>query len=145
MALPAAAAIPLIAFVTLEPSIPAPPAPWPSSPWMLFAIGTLAGIPILACPALAGWDAARRRWRPLARFVGLIALASLATGTTWLLWDRRTMPSIEHYDWAGWYWAIAPGACLATAILLVSRSARGAVRLVAMRSSDADTGRGAET
>ncbi len=132
-ALPAAAAIPLIVFMTLEPSIPTPPAPLPSSPGLLFLLGSLAGVPILAFPALVGWALAGRRWRPLARLVGLTVAASMAVGGTWLSWDRRTMPPIEHYDWAGWYWAIVPGVFAASVLALAGWSARGAIRLVASR------------
>ncbi len=133
MALPAAAAIPLIAFVTLEPSIPAPPAPLPSSLGLLILLGSLVGVPILACPALAGWALARRRWHSLLRLAGLTALATLAVGAAWPLWDRRTMPPIEHYNWAGWYWAIAPGAFVASVLVLVGWSVRGAIHLFATR------------
>ena len=133
MALPAAAAIPMIVFVTLEPSIPTPPAPFPSSPGLLFLLASLAGVPILAYPALAGWALARRRWRSLSRLACLTALATLAAGAAWLSWDRRTMPPIEHYDWAGWYWAITPGAFVASVLMMVGWSARRAIRLVASR------------
>jgi hypothetical protein len=80
MALPIAAAVPLTAFLTLEPLIPILPDPFPSSAKILYALGTLAGIPAVACAILVDWSLIRRRWRTLALLVGLTALASLAIG-----------------------------------------------------------------
>ena len=133
MALPAAAAIPIIVFKTLEPSLPPPPAPLPSSPALVLLIGSLAGMPILVWPAVAGWAVARRRWRALAWFVGLMALMGLAIGAVWILRDQRTMPPIEQYDWSGWAWPLAPGALVASVLVPLGWSARRAANLVARR------------
>ncbi len=129
-ALPVAAVLPLISFKVLEASIPTLPVPWPSSPPLVFLLASLAGVPILVCPALVGWALARRRWRFLAQLIGLTATASMAVGGTWLSWDRRTMPPIEHYDWVGWYWAIVPGVFAASVLTMAGWSARGVIRLV---------------
>ena len=64
MALPVAAAVPLTAFQAVEPTpVPPPSAPLPSSPLALFALGSAAGVPLVAFVILVGVTLLRRRWR----------------------------------------------------------------------------------
>jgi len=128
MALPIAAAIPLTAFVAVEPLIPTLPAPYPSSSRMLFTLGTLAGIPIVSLAAMAGWGLVRRRWVSLALLAGLTILASLIIGIGWLWTDFRSMPAIEHYSWSGWYLAVLPGAYAVGVLMLMGWATRGTLR-----------------
>jgi hypothetical protein len=129
MALPVAAAVPLTAFVALEPLIPTLPAPFPSSSKVLFTLGSLAGIPIVSFAAVAGRNLVRRRWRRLALLTGLTVLASLAIGLVWLQIDIRSMPPIEHYSWSGWYLAVLPGAYSLGLLLVMAWTIRGMLRL----------------
>ncbi len=129
MALPVAAAIPLTAFVALEPLIPTLPAPYPSSSRVLFALGSLAGIPIVCFAAAAGRSLARRQWRRLAHLAGITILASLAIGLVWLWIDIRSMPAIEHYDWSGWYLAVLPGAYALGVLMPMAWVIQGMLRL----------------
>ncbi len=124
MALPVAAAVPLTAFVVLEPLIPTLPAPYAFSPRVLFTLGTLAGIPIVSFAAFVGWTLIGRRWKRLALLAGLTVLASLATAATWLWLDLRTMPAIEHYSGSGWYLAVLPGAYAVGVLMLVAWAIR---------------------
>ncbi len=128
MALPIAVAVPLMAFQALEPliPIPAPTAPLPSSPMALFALSTLAGVPVVACVVLAGSSLVLRRWRTLALLVGLTVLSSLAIATIWLWVDMRLMPPIEHYSRSGWYWAVVAGAFVTSVLMLIG----GAIRRI---------------
>jgi hypothetical protein len=128
LALPVAAAVPLTAFLALEPLIPSLPAPFPSSPRMLYTLGTLVGIPILADAILMGWSLIRRRWRILAVLAGLTVGASLAIGLAWLWFDLRAMPAIEHYTWAEWYSVVLPGAYSIGVLLVLGWAIRGVVR-----------------
>ena len=61
MALPVAAAIPLSTVLTLEPLLSAaPPFSCRFPPRRSFALGTLAGLPVVAYGALIGWAVIRR-------------------------------------------------------------------------------------
>jgi PQQ-like domain len=129
MALPVAAAVPLTAFVAIEPLIPALPAPYPSSSRVLFGLGSLVGLPIVSFAAVTGWSVLRRRWRRLALLAALTGLVSLAIGMAWLRIDIRSMPAIEHYAWTGWYLAVLPGAYGVGVLILLAWLARGLLRL----------------
>jgi hypothetical protein len=124
MALPVAAAVPLTAFVALEPLIPTLPAPYAFSSRVLFTLGTLAGVPIVVLAAFIGRSAIGRRWKRLALLAGLTVLASLATAVTWLWLDMRTMPAIEHYSGSGWYLAVLPGAYVVGVLMIVAWAIR---------------------
>ncbi len=101
MTLPIAAAVPLTAFVALEPLIPTLPAPFPSSTRVLFTLGSLVGIPIVTLAAFIGWSAIGRRWNKLALLAGLTVLASLATAATWLWLDMRCDARHRALQWVG--------------------------------------------
>ena len=126
MLLPVAAAVPMSAFVVLEPMIPMLPAPYPASSKVLFTLETLAGIPIVSFAAMAVWSLVRRRWRRLVLLAGVTVLASVAAGLVWLWIDARSMPAIEHYTWSGWYLAVLPGA-YAVGVLMLMASAMGRI------------------
>jgi hypothetical protein len=131
MALPVAAAVPLTVFQTIEPLIPAQIGSQPASSRLVFALGTLAGVPIAAYAALTGWWLIRLRWRPLTLLAGLTMLASLAIAAAWLWVDSRAMPAIEHYDRSSWYLAAVPGAYAAVVLILVGWGLGGMFRGIA--------------
>ena len=135
MALPVAAAVPLSAFLTLEPlmPIPAPTSPLPSSPLALFALGTAAGVPVVFFAVVAGWTLVRRRWRNLGLIVGFTALSSLAIAAICLRLDMRAMPAIEHYNRSGWYFALLAGASVAGALMLIGWPIRAVIRGIRRR------------
>ncbi|HZW30304.1 MAG TPA: VCBS repeat-containing protein, partial [Isosphaeraceae bacterium] len=133
MALPVAAAIPLTAFLALEPLIPSLPAPFPSSAKTLYTLGTLAGIPVVAYPILVGWSLIRRNWRGLAMLAGLTVAVSLAIGLTWLRVGMRAMPAIEHYTWSEWYAIVLPGAYAVGFLFVSDKTIRGVTRWVGRR------------
>ncbi len=130
MALPIAAAVPLTVFLTVEPLIPILPGPFPSSARVLFALGTLAGIPVVACAVLIGGTLVRRRWKTFGLLVGLTMLTSLIIGAVWLWLDSRDMPAIEHYSWSGWYLVAVPGVYAVGVLMLIGWAIGGLFRFV---------------
>ncbi len=131
MALPVAAAVPLTAFVLLQPVIPVLADPFPSSPRILYTIGTLVGIPLVALPVLAVWSLMTRRWVRLAWLAGLTIVASLGIAGAWLWADMRAMPAIEHYSWSGWYLIVLFGAYAVGLLSAIAWAARSSFRLFA--------------
>jgi hypothetical protein len=103
LALPVAAAIPLTAFIMLEPSLPVQFAALAHSPKAQYVVGTLMGIPFLVYAARIVVNILRRRWRRLLVFIALTLLAAAAVAACWVSFDMRTMPAIEHYDWSAWW------------------------------------------
>jgi hypothetical protein len=135
MALPVAAAVPLLIYRVMEPLIPVQVGPLSASARLVFTLGTIAGIPLLTCTFsafMAGWSLIRQRWQPLVLLVDSTVLASLAVAAAWLWIDSRAMPAIEHYERSNWYLAVIPGAYLIGIIVpvgwLVRRIHRGLVR-----------------
>ncbi len=128
MAMPVAAAVPLWVFQAVEPLIPAQVGTTPVSPRIVFALATVAGLPIVLYAATAGWMLVRGRWKPLARMAALTALASAITAAAWLWADSRAMPAIEHYGRTGWYLVIVPGAYAAGVLVLIAWPIRRAYR-----------------
>jgi hypothetical protein len=126
-----------MAFLSLEPliPIPAPTSPLPVSPLAQFALGTLAGLPVVAYVALAVSSVVRRRWRTLAVLAVAAILASLAIAAIWLLFDVRVMPTIEHYSFAGWYLALLPGVSLVSILTLAGRALDRTHRALLWRAS----------
>ena len=136
MALPVACAVPLSAFLALQPVIPVPPpqAPLPSSPLPLFVLGTAAGVPIVCFVLLAGVSLFGRRWRILGLLGGLTLVAALVIAGFWLRIDMRNMPAIEHYSWSGWYVPLLLGVMIATICVLTGLAIRRMSRWIRWRS-----------
>jgi hypothetical protein len=131
MALPVAAAVPLAVFQTIEPLIPAQLGSQPFSSRVVFALGTLAGVPIVVLTLMAGWALVRRRWKQLALVAGWILAASALIAVAWLWRDSRVMPAIERYDRSHWWLVFVPGAysvgVLAMIVWVCGRIVRGIV------------------
>ncbi len=128
MMLPLAAAVPLCCYLAVEPLMPVQVEPLPPYPRLLFALATLAGLPVVALAALAGWGLVRLRWKRLGALVALTALASAAIAAAWLYLDGRAMPAIEHYGRSGCYLVLVPGAYVAGLLILIEWPMRGAYR-----------------
>ncbi len=119
MALPVAAAFPLMVFLMLEPVLPVGSSPLLGTEKRLFIVGMLAGLPIVFYGAWIAWSLARLRWRPALALVVLTMLASLAIGAAWLRLDMKSMPAIEHYGSDGWYLVLLLGAYAASLLMLL--------------------------
>ncbi len=128
MSLPVAAAVPLSVFQTVEPLVPAQLGTVAISPRLVFALSTIAGIPIVVLLAAAGWWLVRLRWRKLLGLLALVALASAAVAGTWIAYDVRTMPAIEHYGRPRWPLALVPGAYAAGLLILLGWPIQRALR-----------------
>ena len=156
MALPVAAAVPLVGFLILRRAIESRSEPLFSSATLEFVLGTLAGLPVVVFAAFVVCNLARRRFRMLA-VLGWTLLSSLLVGAAWLwvemqllpaleqhAWSMffrasalgsitsgvKALPALEHYDWSGWSLAIIPGAYTAGLLLLIAWMARAAFRAV---------------
>jgi hypothetical protein len=126
--LPVAAAVPLCTYLAVEPLLPAKLDPLPPYPRLLFALATVASIPVAAWMALAGWSLVCLRWMSLAGLAGLTVLASAAVAAAWLYFDGRAMPAIEHYGRSGWHLVVVPGAYAAGMLILIAWPSRRAYR-----------------
>jgi hypothetical protein len=122
MALPIAAAVPLLLFRTMEPLVPVQIGPLAASTRLVFTLGTIAGIPLLTCAFsgfMAVWGLIRSRWKPFVVLVDATVLATVVVAAAWLWIDSRAMPAIEHYERSNWYLAVIPGAYLVGIMLPV--------------------------
>ena len=120
MALPVAAAVPLMSLIALTPTLEARANPWAAYSKVEFLLATLAGIPLLALASALCVALARRRWKSLARLTTLMFVSTLLTGAAWLVYDMKSMPAIEHYGFHGWYFALVPGAFAMGGFLLIA-------------------------
>ena len=119
MALPLAAAIPLMTFLVLEPVLPVGSGLLIASEQRLFITGTAAGLPIVLSLLLVFFSLVKGRPRPLAILAGLSIVASSAIAAIWIAFDMRSMPAIEHFGRAGWYLVVLPGAYAASVLFLL--------------------------
>jgi hypothetical protein len=130
LALPVVAAVPLAVFQTIEPLIPAQIGSQPISSGVVFALGTLAGTPIVALAGLVAWSFIRLRGKALADLAALTVVTSALVAAAWLWIDSRAMPTIEHYDRSGWPLILVLGAYGIGALLPVAWMLRGAYRRI---------------
>ena len=143
MALPVAAAIPLVVFLTFEPWLPVGAGRLLGSEKRVFLAGTLAGLPVAWCTVWIVARLARLRYKPIAAVAGLTVLASLAIAACWIALDMKSMAAIEHFDWSGWYLVLLPGSYVAAVSCLLSRARCSAIARFGetatrrIRSSDA--------
>jgi hypothetical protein len=120
MALPVAAAIPLMCFLFLEPSLPVGSTSLLSTERRLFIFGTLAGLPIIFCVAWLARSLVRLRPKPALALATLTILTSLATAAVWFWFDMKSKSAIEHYSATGWYLVALPGAYAAVMLVLLA-------------------------
>jgi hypothetical protein len=119
MSLPVAAALPLIVYLTVVPSLPPSLSPLLASDTRMFITGTLVGLPVVLCVAWACACLVRLRLRPIAALAVLAVVTSLAVAGLWLRIDIKSMAEIEHYGWRGWHLVALPGAYLAAVLWLI--------------------------
>jgi hypothetical protein len=139
MALPVAAAIPLMGYLVLEPVLPVGSTPLLASEKRLFTVGTLAGLPIVFCVIWMASSLLRRRGKPALGLAGLMVLASLTIAAVWLWVDMRSMATLEHYGSTGWYLVALPGTYAAAIAAIFARAILGLYRLVKRHRTVADT------
>ena len=130
MALPVATAIPLMCFLLLEPELPVGSTPLFATEKRLFAVGTLAGVPIVFCVLGMARSLARLRVKPAMALAALTIVSSLAIAAVWLWFDKRSMASMEHYDPAGWILVALPGAYVAAILWIIASVTIKAYRFV---------------
>jgi hypothetical protein len=128
-ALPVAAAVPLMAYLVLEPMIEARPDSLFASTKLQFILGTLAGIPLIFLAAVAAWALLHRRAKTLAALTALSLAASAVIAAIWLWVDMKSMPAIEQYGPPGWYLIALPGVYASGLIELIKWLIRRAARL----------------
>ncbi len=117
MLLPIAVAGPLWVFHRVEPMIPAQLAGRPVSPRLLFALATLAGVPLVVFAGSVARNLARRRWRVLAWRVGIAVVAAAIVAAVWIREDLRFMSGLERYDLSAWPLVLIPGAMAAGSLI----------------------------
>ena len=119
MAVPLAAALPLMVFRARETLLPEEIGTLPLSARSVFVLDTLAGLPIVVYAVFVVWSLVR-----LLRALGILAavtiVVSAVIGAAWLWLDRRSMPAIEHYDWSKGHLVVVPGAYAVGVGLLIA-------------------------
>ncbi len=130
MAMPVATAIPLSVFQARESLLPDQIGTLPASARPVFALATLAGLPIVLYAGMAVACLFRRRWRRLVLLLALTIVASAVVGVAWLGLDGRAMPAIEHYDRTDGYLIAVPGAYAVGVVLLIGWILRGPYRWI---------------
>jgi outer membrane protein assembly factor BamB len=135
MALPVAAAIPLIAFLTLAPWLPVGPERVLASEGRVFLTGTVGGVPIVLYVAWFVASVARRRWKTLLALLGLTVLATAALAGGWIWLDRKSMSTVEHYELEGWGLVVMVGGYSAAVLWGVGRGIVEMYKLVRRRAS----------
>jgi hypothetical protein len=128
MSVPVAAAIPLMAYLTVVPLLPPSTSPVLASDTRMFIGGTLAGLPVVLCVAWACVCLVRLRLKAIAALAGLLVVVSLAVAGVWLRIDMNSMAEIEHYGGRGWYLVALPGAYLGAVLWLIGIVVCGAFR-----------------
>jgi hypothetical protein len=96
----------------------------------VFALTSLAGLPVLVYLTAAVMTLVRRRWGRLALLIGLTVVVGVMIGLVWLGMDRQSTLALEHYTWSGWYEVAMPAAYVVGLLALVEWLARGLSRLV---------------
>ena len=134
MALPVAAAIPLIAFLTLAPWLPVGPGRLLASEERVCLTGTAGGVPIVLYAAWIVASVARRRWKTLLALLGLTVLATAALAGGWVWLDRKSMATVEHYELEGWGLVVMAGAYAAAVLWGLGRGIRETYNLVLRRA-----------
>ena len=130
MALPVAAAVPLMVLVTVVPRLPLSVSPLLSSTIRLFVSGTVAGVPMLLCIGWMGASMVRGRLRLILALGALSLVTTLMVAGGWLWVAGRSMAAIEHYWWEGWELVLLPGAYAAAVLWVFGRVVIGAFRII---------------
>jgi predicted Ser/Thr protein kinase len=132
LALPVATAVPLAVFLAVEAYLPVLPNPMPQSSKAVFALGTLAGAPILVYTAMVLWSFWRLQLRRLGMIGALTIIASILIGVPWLWLDARSKPALDGYGWSGWYMILGLGAYVVGVLGAAAWAVRGLARSIRM-------------
>ncbi len=134
MALPVAAAMPLMAFLLLEPILPVDSTPLLASEKRIFTAGILVGLPIVFYVVWLVWSLAHLRWKSAAALIALTAFISLSIAAIWLWIDSKSMSPIERYESSGWYLILLPGITASGLLMLIAVTLRATVNLIAHKT-----------
>lgn len=121
LAIPAAVAVPLTVYVTIQRLLPPqslPPA-FRSLPFLPFVAMALAGLPQLGFVVVLVWTIAERRWRRLAILGGLTVNTAVAVGGYWLWSDSLTMAPVESNSWSAWHNLFWPATYATGLVILI--------------------------
>ena len=130
MALPVAAAVPLMVLLTVVPRLPLGTSPLLATEMRMFVTGTVAGLPILLCLGWMGAALFRLRLRPVLALCGLIVVTTLIVAGGWIWFDRKSMAAIEHYGREGRELVLLPGVYAAAVLWVFGRGMVGVSRFV---------------
>ncbi len=116
MALPIAAVIPLMGYLTIGPWLPVGSGRLLATEGRVFLAGTLGGVPVVLYVTWLVVGAIRRRWKEVIALVALTGLATLAVAAGWIWLDWKSMAGIEHYGSEGWGLVVMVGAYAASVL-----------------------------
>ena len=128
LALPVAAAVPLMVLLAVTPTFEARTNPWVAYARLEFLLATLAGVPFLVYTLAIGLALARGRWKSVAMLAALALVTSLVVAAVWIGYDMRSMPAIERYGSVGWYLVLVPGTFAAGVLVFCGWCVRGALQ-----------------
>ena len=134
MALPVAAVIPLMAYLTIGPWLPVQAGRLLATEGRVFIAGTVGGVPVVLYVGWMVMGVIRRRWKDVVALVALTGFTTLAIAGGWIWLDRRSMAPIEHYGWEGWELAAMVGAYVAAVLWGVGKLIAGGYRCVQRRA-----------
>ena len=110
MALPIAAVIPLMGYLTIGPWLPVGSGRLLATEGRVFLAGTLGGLPVVLYVGWVVMGVIRRRYTDVLALVALTGLATLAVAGGWIWLDWKSMAGIEHYGSEGWWLIVMVGA-----------------------------------
>ncbi len=116
MALPIAAVIPLMGYLTIGPWLPVGSGRLLATEGRVFLAGTVGGVPVVLYVTWMVVGAIRRRYTDVLALVALTGLATLAVAGGWIWLDSRSKVGLEHYGWDGWEVVVMVGAYGAAAL-----------------------------
>ena len=133
MALPIAAVIPLMGYLTIGPWLPVGSGRLLATEGRVFLAGTVGGVPVVLYTMWMVAGVIRRRWKDVLALAALTGLATFALAGGWIRFDRRTMAPIEHYWWEGWGLVAMAGGYVAAVLWGLGRGVLRGCRLARRR------------
>jgi hypothetical protein len=135
LALPVAVAILWIlwngysAVISLIPnSRPQPTEP----PWWGIPLGlamlSVSGLPLMVYVARLALAVVRRQWLKTGLLVARASIAAVVIGAIMLSFDMLEKPTIEYYNWSGWYQVVLWGAYAMGLLVFLAWPARSVAR-----------------
>ena len=130
MVLPVVVALQGMSLLLFQPFLPVVSMSLTSSDELTFAVGVLAGLPLVFYFVWFARSLARLQFRTALALAAVTVLSSLAVAAVWLWFDMKSMPSIERYGAAGWYLVGLPGTLAAAILSLFAAAAVALYRVV---------------